>query len=119
MSERQWLAAHPVIRFAPDPEFQPVESIDENGNLVGIAADYLKLLETKLAISFKMVTVSSWDQALSMARNREVDMLSAATKSAARSKFMLFTTPHIELPGVIIVQNTAGKISSLKQFGGK
>ena len=119
MMERQWLVAHPVIRFAPDPEYQPIESIDEFGHLVGISADYLKLLENKLGISFKLVPVSSWDQAMSMARSREVDMLSAATKSSARSKFMLFTTPHIELPGVIIVQSKAGDYSSLKQFGGK
>ena len=96
--ERQWLAAHPVIRVAPDPDFQPIESINENGQLVGISADYLKLLEQKLGIRFEMVPVSDWDDAISKAKSREADMYSAATKSAARSKYMLFTSPHIDLP---------------------
>jgi len=117
--ERQWLAAHPVIRVAPDPDFQPIESINENGQLVGISADYLKLLEQKLGIRFEMVPVSDWDDAISKAKSREADMYSAATKSAARSKYMLFTSPHIELPGVIIVRSDAGDYSSLDQLNGK
>ena len=56
---------------------------------------------------------------MSMAKSREVDMLSAATKSSARSEYMSFTTPHIELPGVIIVRSNAGDFSGLDQFRGK
>ena len=117
--EREWLSEHPVIRFAPDPGYQPIESLDENGRLVGISADYLKLLENKLGIGFRIVPATSWDEAMSMARNREVDMLSAATKTVARSEYMSFTTPHIELPGVIIVRNSAPDVSGLDQLRGK
>jgi ABC-type amino acid transport substrate-binding protein len=117
--ERQWLAEHPVIRVAPDPDYPPIESLDGNGRIVGMSADYLKLLEKKLGIRFEILPVSSWDQAMGMARSREVDMLSAATKSSARSEYMSFTTPHIELPGVIIVHSNAGDFSGLDQLRGK
>lgn len=117
--ERQWLIEHPVIRVAPDPDYQPIESIDANGNLVGISADILKLLEQKLRIRFEIVTVQSWDEAMRKARNREVDMLSAATKSAARSKFMRFTSPHIELPGVIIVRSDRKGPAALVDLPGR
>lgn len=117
--ERQWLAEHPVIRVAPDPDYPPIESVDKNGQIVGMSADYLKLLEKKLGIRFEIVALSSWDQAISMARSREVDMLSAATKSSARSEYLSFTTPHIEMPGVIIVHSNAGDFSGLDQFRGK
>ena len=56
---------------------------------------------------------------MSKARSRQVDMLSAATQSAARSRFMLFTTPHIELPGVIIMRSGTGDISGLDELRGK
>lgn len=36
--ERAWLAEHPVIRLAPDPDFPPIEFIDSNGSYQGIAA---------------------------------------------------------------------------------
>ena len=35
--EKAWLKAHPVIRLAPDPEFQPIEFFDENGKWNGYA----------------------------------------------------------------------------------
>lgn len=117
--ERQWLAEHPVIRVAPDPDYQPIESFDDNGRLVGISAEYLALLENKLGIHFEIDPVSNWDEAMGKARSREVDMLSAATETAARSKFMLFTSPHIELPGVIIIRDEGAGFSSLEKLRGK
>ena len=114
--ERAWLAAHPVVRVATDPEFQPIESLDENGRLVGISADYLNLLERKTGVRFEVVPTTSWDEAIDLARTRNADMFSAATKSAERSEYMLFTTPHIELPGVIIQQNTSREVSGLDQL---
>lgn len=117
--ERQWLAEHPIIRFAADPDYQPIESMNKDGQVVGISADYLKLLESRLGVRFQTERVPSWDEAMRKARSREVDVLSAATKSSTRSKYMSFTTPHIELPGVIIVRTDAGNFSGLGQFRGK
>jgi len=34
--EKDWLAAHPVIKIAPDPDFLPVEHIDKNGNCLSV-----------------------------------------------------------------------------------
>ena len=117
--ERRWLSQHHVIRFAADPDYQPIESIDENGHVVGISAAYLALLAKKLGLRFQSVPVANWDEAMSKAKSRQVDMLSAATQSAARSRFMLFTTPHIELPGVIIMRSGTGDISGLDELRGK
>ena len=62
--ERNWLSKHPEIRLAPDPEFLPIEYIDENGEYVGIAADFISLVEKKLGITFTIVTVESWSEVL-------------------------------------------------------
>lgn len=54
-----------------------------------------------------------------MAKSRKVDMLSAATKTAARSEYMSFSPPHIELPGVIIVRGEENDFPSLDHLRGK
>jgi len=102
--ERAWLAEHPVIRLAPDPGFPPIEFIDEDGSYQGIAADYAALVERKLGIKFKIVRLQSWDEVLEKARSRDIDMFGAASKSPQRDEYMTFTTPHIQLPGAIIVR---------------
>ena len=102
--ERSWLAEHPVIRLAPDPDFPPIEFIDEDGTYRGIAADYAALVEHKLGIKFTIVELATWDEVLEKAQSREIDMFGAASKSPQRAEYMNFNRPHIELPGAIIVR---------------
>lgn len=105
--EQAWLADHPVIRLAPDPDFPPIEFIDEAGNYRGIAADYAELVEQKLGIKFEIVHLRNWDEVLEKAQLREIDMFGAASESPQRAQYMLFTQPHIQLPGAIIASNGA------------
>ena len=112
--ERAWLAEHPVIRLAPDPDFPPIEFIDADGSYQGIAADYAALVGRKLGIKFTIVKLQTWDEVLEKAQSREIDMFGAASESPQRAKYMTFTRPHIELPGVIIVRN---EVSGHLQMG--
>ncbi len=110
--ERAWLADHPEIRLAPDPDFPPIEFIDDDGNYQGIAADYAALVERRLGIQLKIVNLASWDEVLEKARRREIDMFGAAAKTPQRAEYMHFTRPHIELPGAILVRKEVqGKLS--------
>ncbi|HJP18974.1 MAG TPA: transporter substrate-binding domain-containing protein [Nitrospinota bacterium] len=118
--ERKWLADHPDIRLAPDPFYPPVEFIDKSGKFKGISADYVDLLGKKLGIQFQVMSFQNWDEVMTKTKKKEVDMLSAATKSPQRSEFMAFTKPYIELPGVIIVRSKVeGKFNMEKLQGMK
>ncbi len=101
-AERAWLAEHPVIKVAPDPDFPPFEFFDESGAYRGIVADYLAILEKRLGVRFQVIRQKSWTEAVAKAKAREVDMFPAATNTPQRSEYMLFTSPNIRLPGVII-----------------
>jgi len=110
-AEQAWLAEHPVIRLAPDPDFQPIEFIDEDGSYQGIAADYAALVEQRLGIKFEIVHLRSWAEVLEKAQSRDIDMFGAASKSPQRDEYMTFSKPHIELPGVIIArEDLAGSL---------
>jgi PAS domain S-box-containing protein len=111
--EKKWLAAHPVIRVAPDPDFPPIERFDENGQFVGIAADYVKMIEKKLDLKFTIVQCASWEEILKKAKNREIDVLSAAAQTPNRGEYLLFTEPHIVFPGVIITRTDVREKLSL------
>lgn len=70
-------------------------------------------------LSKKVKQLPSWDAAIGAAKSRDIDMLSAATETVARTKYMTFTRPHIELPGVIIVEESKKQFSTLKSLHGK
>lgn len=117
--ERTWLKTHPVIRVAPDPDFPPTEFFDSNGKHSGIAADYLSLLQKKLGIRFEIVKLRDWAEVLKKARQREVDVLAAVTKTPERSEFLCFTKPYLEFPAVIITRDTFAGPLNLKNLAGK
>jgi PAS domain S-box-containing protein len=101
--ERSWLTSHPVIRFAPDPDFPPTEYFDADGSYRGITADNLALLEKKLDIRFEIIRLRNWDEVINQARNRQIDFFTAS-ETPQRSRFALFTNPYLELPAAIIVR---------------
>jgi PAS domain S-box-containing protein len=104
--EEEWLKGHPVIRVAPNPMFPPIEWYDENGDVQGLSIDFLKLIAKKLDIKFDIIRFDSWSSVLQSARDKEVDLLSAAAFSTELEKHMLFTMPHINLSGAIVTKNT-------------
>lgn len=116
--EKNWLRAHPIIRIAPDPDFPPIESFDSHGNYIGIAAEYVSLLEKKLGIHFEIVHLRNWDEALQQARTHGVDMFAAAASTPQREQYMNFTTPHLEFPGVILVRNQGEQKLKLRDLHG-
>jgi PAS domain S-box-containing protein len=116
--EKEWLVKHPVISVAPDPDFPPIEWFDNNGKFTGIAADYVSLVQKQLGITFKIVRCGSWDEVLVKARNKEVDMLSAAAQTPQRAEYLLFTTPHVVMPGIIITRKEVRDNLTLRQLSG-
>ncbi len=102
--EKDWLAAHPVIVAAPDPDFPPFEYYDEKGHYRGIAADFVALIEKKLGIRFKIVRLKNWEQVLEKAKTLQIDLVTAASRTPQREKYLRFTSSFIELPAVIIVR---------------
>lgn len=117
--EIAWIAAHPVIRLAPDPEFRPIEYFDEKGSYVGMAADYAALIGKKLGIRFEVIKCSNWDDVIKRAQLRQVDVLNAVVKTPQREKFLLFPPPYLKIPSVIIVRKHENLRLTLDMLRGK
>jgi len=117
--EITWLKNHPVIRIAPDPDFPPIEWLDENGKYIGITADYMELISQQLNIDFQVVQCHSWEEVLKKARDREIDLLPAAAQTSERSEYMLFSSSYLEFPGVIITTKNNKHLGNSEKLIGK
>lgn len=78
--ERRFLEQLEVIRVAVDPDWYPMEFVDEAGQHGGIAADYLDLLSQRLGIRFEIAQGVLWADAVKMVRERELDMFAMAAQ---------------------------------------
>jgi ABC-type amino acid transport substrate-binding protein len=112
-SERAWLEAHPVIRIAPDPDFAPYEWFNNAGDYQGITSDYIRLLEKKLGVQFVIVTAPTWSAVIEMAKQRQVDVLPAVTRTPQRDAYLIYSDPYIFMQGVLIANERLASINSL------
>jgi PAS domain S-box-containing protein len=117
VTERAWLKDHPVIRLAPDPDFPPVEYFAGNGDYSGITADYVALLEKRLGIRIEIVRLRDWDEVISKAKSRQIDVY-VATETPQRAGYMLFTKPFLEFPVVIIARGNVKDPLTLEKLNG-
>ena len=118
-AEQAWLDQHPVIRLGIDREFAPYEWIDENGQYVGLAAEYIHVLEDRLGIKFDIVSDRPWHEIMAMAKRGELDMLACLNSNPQRAEYLDFTLPYITNPIVIVNANRYGYIGSLDNLAGK
>ncbi|RLB86412.1 MAG: hypothetical protein DRH26_17295 [Deltaproteobacteria bacterium] len=117
--ERKWLNAHDgKIKLAPAPDWEPMEFFDENGEYQGMVADYIRLIEKKLKVKFKIVRIETWEKILVLAKTRKIDVLSAAQATAERKRFMNWSTPYLDLKTTIIVEKSQKKTFTLDQMKG-
>jgi PAS domain S-box-containing protein len=118
-AEKQWLADHREMRLAVDPEFAPVEFIDEQGNYSGIAADYVQLLNERLGIAMRVVPGLSWSEAMEKAKHGQIDVFAAITPTADRQKYLNFTDPYFKYPFVIFTRDDFPFIAGLESLTDK
>lgn len=116
--QKQWLVEHPLIRFAGDPDWLPFEGFNQQGEYVGIVAEYLALIEKILGIEFKKIQTASWAESIQHIKNGSVDVLSETVDSDLSSD-LVFTKPYLNNPVVIVMRNSQHYVESLNDIENK
>lgn len=92
------------IRFAPNPSWPPGDYIDDDGEHKGFVADYIKIFESKLNISFQNVYFDGWQEILDGLNSSKVDLVGAIEESESRKEHLTFTDPFLTVPLVILIR---------------
>lgn len=103
-AEAAWLAAHPVVKVAFDPDWTPIEYFDEQGRPAGLSGDYLGHLEHALKARFEPQRNLTWSQVVQGLTDGSIDMASAIQKTEQRESFLRFTAPYMSLPIAIFTK---------------
>jgi len=117
--ERAYLARKKALAFCVDPDWAPIERIDENGRHVGISADFLSLISERLGVPVVLVPTSSWSQSLVAVRDRRCDFLPAAGDTKDRRRYLRFTSPYLRFPMVVAALASSPFIDDLAALSGK
>ncbi len=117
--EQHYLEQHPVIKLANDPNWEPFEFIDENGQLQGIGADYIRLFEQQLGIKFESLPNQKWHDLIDMVKSGERPVVIARHATDERKQYMSFTKPYLFFPVVIVAKESEDYVNTPEQLNGQ
>jgi two-component system sensor histidine kinase EvgS len=100
--EKNWLKKHPEVRVLINPNYPPFTLVDHDGELRGIMADLLNIIQLQTGLEFKPVIVNSNTEMARIMAKDNWDMIPAATLSNEAQKFVSFSDSLMNVSFVIV-----------------
>jgi PAS domain S-box-containing protein len=115
-ADRDWLAAHPVIRIGIDASYGPYSFLDKQGQLQGMVRDFLAYLGPALGVRFEIVADLDWPQLMAAVQQRRIDVVATVVRLPEREAFLEFTAIYLPTPLVIMTRDTTPQLHSLEDL---
>lgn len=119
--ELAWIATHPVIKIAIDPDWRPLEYV-ENGTHKGLAAEYLKGIARVSGLKFQWVSGQDWPSARAGVLDGALDLIPATSERFATQQMrdhVYYTQPYFAGSTIIVTQAGSSVIFDPRQLKGK
>ncbi|MDZ7817248.1 MAG: ABC transporter substrate-binding protein [Aliarcobacter sp.] len=114
-NEETYLKNKKEIKICVDPDWMPFEKIENNIHM-GISADYINIIKTKLNIPITLIPTKSWSESLNKAKERVCDILPLTVKTPKREKYLNFTSSYLKMPLVMAGRIEEAFIEDINQF---
>ncbi|MGE4382175.1 MAG: ABC transporter substrate-binding protein [Arcobacter sp.] len=113
--EKRYLEKKERITMCVDPNWMPFEKI-ENNKHIGIAADYIKIIENKIKTPIVLIPTKTWSESIEKGKKRECDIFSLVMTTPEREKYLNFTKPFLNIPVVLASNINAPFIDNINQI---
>jgi diguanylate cyclase (GGDEF)-like protein/PAS domain S-box-containing protein len=117
--ELLYLKNKKVITSCIDPDWMPFEGFDKNGKHIGLTSDYFNSFRKELHIPLNVIKTETWNDSLSLSKERKCDILSLAMKTEDREKYLSFTLPYLKVPLVIATKLDKSFINDFRTLANK
>ena len=116
--EREYLENKKILKV-PNIETLPPFNFAENGKAKGYTIDYMKLVGEALGIKIEFITNKSWDEFLTMLKEKKIDLIPHIAHTKEREEYFSFTNfNHIEYDtGIAVYKNST--ISTMEDLKDK
>ncbi|QNF17636.1 transporter substrate-binding domain-containing protein [Aeromonas jandaei] len=117
--ERGWLSTLPPLKLGLIPGWVPFSYHDEEGNSVGLIADYLKVLQEKLGLAYSSELVQSWPELQQLLLHHDVDLAVLPARITERLVGWHASEPFASFPMVLVTARGSLPIGDLSDLAGK
>ncbi|KVN85874.1 histidine kinase [Burkholderia ubonensis] len=102
-AEREWVARHPVVKYAALQNFSPFIMENEDGTATGLGVDLLNMIGQRTGLRFEPVAA---DAATPHESERNADLIVAASPSDPTLSNWIFTARYSDTPETIVARTT-------------
>ncbi|WP_445178965.1 transporter substrate-binding domain-containing protein [Pseudomonas sp. McL0111] len=106
--EQQWIKDHPQIEVLANDLYPPFSFFDAQGQMRGMAADLLELINDRTGLVFRPAQMSSIDALTSRAQRDPPALIGAMTYSAQREAQLAFSRAYVTNPFVLVTRTQSG-----------
>lgn len=117
--EQTYLQEHPAISLCIDPDWLPYEKLNAEGQHIGLVAEYMALIQSKLNVSMEVVKTNSWAETQQLYQSGACDIVSALNKNSERAQYLSFTKAYINSPAPLVLNENNKQVSQLSDLNGK
>jgi len=108
-----------TVTMCVDPDWLPYESLDADGNHIGLVAEYIAILQSKMDIAIQVVKTKSWQESQQYYRENKCDIVSALNATEERAQYLAFTEAYLSSPAVLVLNENNKSDALLSDLGGK
>lgn len=117
--ERAYLIDKKQITMCVDPNWMPFEEINEAGQHVGVAADFIREFAEDIGVPIVLVKTETWKESLDYIKAGKCDILSLLNESEERKKFLNFTRPYLQAATVLVARDDVFYLDGVGALSGK
>ncbi|MDZ7818177.1 MAG: transporter substrate-binding domain-containing protein [Aliarcobacter sp.] len=116
--ELNYLKNKQILKVQNDTDLAPY-NFNENGIAKGYSIDYMNLIANKLSLQVEFVN-TTWNNAMNMLENKQLDLMVNVLKSKEREEKFLFSDMPYRVSTPAMVSRIGGKEhNSFKELNGK
>lgn len=105
--EQAWLADKGTLKVGAFNDYPPFGFVDDNGEAIGIAADYWRLLGERLGVGVEFEP-RLFDDQLEGLKDGTFDSLQGIFPLESRTEWFAFTSPYFDIPTRIFTDGATG-----------
>ncbi|MTI14105.1 PAS domain S-box protein [Sansalvadorimonas verongulae] len=106
--EKRWLAQNPVIPVMLSANLPPLAFIGDDGQMEGIAIDYLNIIEQRLGVRFSFQVIDDWESSKKQLMQESVAIapILKVETTAPPPENIRYSGPLQNIPTVVVTRKT-------------
>lgn len=119
--ERAWIAANPLVNIALDPDWRPLEYI-EDGVYKGLSAEYLNVISRVSGLQFRWKEGMDWTMAKAAILDGSADLLPASSQQMASPQMrerIAYSKPYFVGSTLIVTRASTPVMFDPRQLEGQ